>query len=544
MSQLIHDSFFGRLLRHLSKGKLLPHEETKNPALIEQFTAVSPAPVEKTSPERPASNASTLNPGDGELAEKGRDPNIVTWYGSDDPENPLNWSTSTKCAITFELCYLTFAVYVGSSVYTAGIVDVMKDFGIGEIPATLPLTVFVLGFGLGPMTLAPLSEAPAIGRTPIYIWTLLAFVLLQIPVALSVDLPMLIVFRFITGVLGSPPLATGGASIAEIFTPRKRGLAIGIWGVAAIFGPVFGPLLGGFAAQSKGWRWTIWELMWISGLALIILFFFLPEVNAKNILYRRAHRLRRLTGNPRLMSEGEIAYKHVTVRKVAYLTVVRPWILTFTEPLVFLLHTWVALIFGLLFIWFTSFPLVFEGIYGFNPGQTGLSFLGLLVGALCCIPPFIWYDRGVQRRMFDEGGHIMKPEQRLVPAMVTAATIPLCLFWFGWSAQKDVHWIVPIIGTCFFAIGALIIVNAVLTYLPDAFPTEIPSVMAGSAFMRFSFGAAFPLFAPAMYHNLGIHWASSLLGFLGLAYVPIPFLFYFFGEKFRNASKRARHTSS
>lgn len=87
--------------------------------------------------------------------------------------------------------------------------------------------------------------------------------------------------------------------------------------------------------------------------------------------------------------------------------------------------------------------------------------------------------------------------------------------------------IMPLIGTGFFAIGALVVVNSVLTYLPDAFPTEIPSVMAGNAFIRFSFGAGFPLFAPAMYHNLGIHWASSLLGFLGLAFVPIPFAFYF-----------------
>jgi MFS transporter, DHA1 family, multidrug resistance protein len=292
------------------------------------------------------------------------------------------------------------------------------------------------------MSLAPLSEAPAVGRTPVYIWSLLAFVLLNIPVALSVNLSMLLVFRFITGVLGSPPLATAGASIAEIFVPRKRALAIAIWGVAAIFGPVLGPLLGNFAAQAKGWRWTIWELMWISGIALVMLFFFLPEVNAKNILYRRAHRLRKLTGNDKLMSEGEIAYQHVTVKKVAYLTIIRPWILTFTEPLVFLLHTWTALIFGLLFIWFTSFPLVFQGIYGFNAGETGLTFLGLLVGALLCVPPYVVYDRWVQRKMFDEAGgsQILRPEQRLVPAMATAVTIPLCLFWFGWSAQRDVHW--------------------------------------------------------------------------------------------------------
>ncbi|EXJ62616.1 hypothetical protein A1O7_03054 [Cladophialophora yegresii CBS 114405] len=390
MAQLIHDSFFGPLVRYLSNGKLLPHEETRNPALLRPFIA-DPYnnPSERSLPEAPASDASTSNHSDGELAEKGKDPLIVDWYGPDDPVNPLNWSNFTKCAITFELCFLTLAVYIGSSVYTAGVVSVKKDFNIAQVPATLPLTVFVLGFGLGPMTLAPLSEAPAVGRMPTYVWSLLAYVLLQIPVALSVNLSMLMVFRFVTGVLGSPPLATGGASIAEIFTPRKRSLAIAIWGVAA----------------------------------------------------------------------------NVTVKRVAYLTIIRPWILTFTEPLVFLLRTWTALIFGLLFIWFTSFPFVFQGLYRFNAGETGLSFRDLLVGALLCVPPFVLYDRGVQRKMFDVGGQISKPEQRLVPAMATAA-----------------------------------------------------------------------------YHNLGIPWASSLLGFLGLAYVPIPFLFYFYGERFRNESKRARHT--
>jgi hypothetical protein len=87
MSQLIHDSFFGRLLRYLSKGKLLPHEETKNPELLKRFTMGSAnRSSEKSSPERPASDVSTLNNSNGEIAEKGDDPNIVGWYGPDDPE--------------------------------------------------------------------------------------------------------------------------------------------------------------------------------------------------------------------------------------------------------------------------------------------------------------------------------------------------------------------------------------------------------------------------------------------------------------------------
>jgi MFS transporter, DHA1 family, multidrug resistance protein len=64
--------------------------------------------------------------------------------------------------------------------------------------------------------------------------------------------------------------------------------------------------MGGFAAQSKGWTWTIWGLMWLSGFTLILLIFFLHETSVANILYRRARRLRELTGQTDLSSEAQI----------------------------------------------------------------------------------------------------------------------------------------------------------------------------------------------------------------------------------------------
>lgn len=85
---------------------------------------------------------------------------------------------------------------------------------------------------------------------------------LQVPTALAVNFGMLLAFRFITGFVGSPVLATGGASIGDMFRPQKRAYGIGIWGISAICGPVLGPLVGGFAAQAEDWSWTIWELMW------------------------------------------------------------------------------------------------------------------------------------------------------------------------------------------------------------------------------------------------------------------------------------------
>jgi len=104
-----------------------------------------------------------------------------------------------------------------------------------------------------------------------------------------------------------------------------------------------------------------------------------------------------------------------------------------------------------------------------------------------------------------------------------------------------VHWIVPIIGSSLFSIAALLLFNAVLNYLADAYPTYAASVLAGNDFIRSMFGAAFPLFAKAMYVNLGVGWASTLLALLACAFVPIPILLYKYGERIRMASKRARH---
>lgn len=140
--------------------------------------------------------------------------------------------------------------------------------------------MFVLGYGIGPMFLSPLSEIPHIGRTSVYIITLFIFVILQVPTALATNLGALLPLRFIAGFVGSPALATGGASIVDMWTDEWRAVVVGLWSLAAVCGPVLGPVVGGFAAQAKGWTWTIWILLWLSGASLVFLAFFFPETSA------------------------------------------------------------------------------------------------------------------------------------------------------------------------------------------------------------------------------------------------------------------------
>ena len=132
-------------------------------------------------------------------------------------QNPQNWPLWKKCFVTSEICLLTFSVYIGSAIFTPGIPTLIKEFGISEVVATLGLTLFVAGYGLGPLLWSPMSEIPQIGRNPVYIATLAVFVALQVPTALAGNLGTLLVFRFLTGLFGSPALATVCIGIPMVF---------------------------------------------------------------------------------------------------------------------------------------------------------------------------------------------------------------------------------------------------------------------------------------------------------------------------------------
>ncbi|KAL5359761.1 major facilitator superfamily domain-containing protein [Aspergillus floccosus] len=561
--ETLRDSAFGKLVRIFSHKRFFPYPEeadpgawtnylkTENQVKDEEaatladsddadafglYTVMSQA----SRSARRLSSASTVH-GD-TPANKATAPIVIDWSGPDDSENPQNWSTAKKWFVSWLIWLLTFAIYIGSAIYTPGIPGVCEQFGVSRVAATLGLTLFVFGYGLGPMVWSPLSELPTIGRSPTYVLTTLVFVFFQFAVIYARNFGMLLAFRFLTGFIGSPALATGAASMGDIWTPRVRDYMIAIWGCFAISAPVLGPLVGGFAAPAKGWTWTIWQLLWVSGFALVLLFFFLPETFAPNILYRRARRVRQVTGNRNYMCEAEIELRAVRPKDVLFEALVRPFELCFIEPIVLLMNLYISLIYGILYIWFEAFPIVFGEIHGFNEGQTGLAFLGILVATIgIVIPAYFWWKYKYQSRLFDENGNI-PPEAQLPPACVGCFALPISLFWFGWTGNfVSVHWIVPIIASMFFAVGGCLIFNCIFCYQAHAYPKYAASVLAGNDFMRSSFGAGFPLFATAMFHNLGVGWACTLLGCLTVLFVPYPFVLLKYGKKIRLASKYARH---
>lgn len=226
-----------------------------------------------------------------------------------------------------------------------------------------------------------------------------------------------------------------------------------------------------------------------------------------------------------------------TIKFFARKTVLRPLHMLFTETIVTLFDLYVAIDFGLLNAFFAAFPLVFREEYGFGLGQIGLTFLGQAVGSLVGFCMIVLFDRYFYQPRAREAKKNLAPEQRLWIAMIGAPMLPISLFWFGWTAKSSIHWISPVAAEAFFSCGNLLIFTCASLYLTDSYGAVYgASAWSSNTFLRYLFATVFPLFAEQMYRNLGIGWASSLLGFLTLALMPIPFAFYVWGPGLRKNS--------
>ncbi|KAF5638091.1 H+ antiporter [Fusarium sp. NRRL 52700] len=220
-----------------------------------------------------------------------------------------------------------------SEIYSPSVEGVMEKFGVSNLEATLGLAMYVLGYGIGLLLFSPLGEIPYIGRNPVYIITFAIFVIISIPTALVDSFSGLIVVRFLQGFLGSPCLASGGASLGDMYGMVHMPLAMIAWVGAMSCGPSLGPLISAYAVTAKGWRWSLYESIWVWAPVLIALFIFMPETRAP-ILFRRAERLRRYAGSQRLQSQSEIDQAHLTVSGIAVEALIKPLEIIIKDPAV------------------------------------------------------------------------------------------------------------------------------------------------------------------------------------------------------------------
>lgn len=363
---------------------------------------------------------------------------LVDWYTTDDPANPQNWSNGKRALISIIICLYTFVVYTGSAIYTSSIEGVIHKWGLRPVDASLPLSLYVLAYGIGPLLWAPLSEIPIIGRSPVYASTMALFTILSLPTAMVDNFAGLLVLRFLQGFFGSPCLANGAATMQDMYSLLYLPYALTAWVAAAYCGPALGPLLSGFAVTAKGWRWSLWEILWAAGPIFILMMVLLPETSTPNILLRRAARLRKLTGDARLKSQSEIDQKNIKPSAIVIDAIIKPMEITIKDPAILFVNLYTAIIYGIYYSFFEVFPLVYPVFYGFSLGLIGVVFTCILVACGVGIVIYCAYLHFILIPDILKNG-LRAQESRLVPALFACFGPTIGLFLFAWTAREDIH---------------------------------------------------------------------------------------------------------
>jgi DHA1 family multidrug resistance protein-like MFS transporter len=275
----------------------------------------------------------------------------------------------------------------------------------------------------------------------------------------------------------------------------------------------------------------MWAIV-IAGSVQVVLLALLPETHpvltehyppsTKYLLFRGK--------NPATLQQSSPGRRIATVASQAASMIV-------SEPIILFISLWQSTVFGIVYMFFSAFPVVFGDIYGFNDYQVGLSFLGILVG----LALYILYDYNIgvvlMGKKIKERGPC--PEYRAYPAMLSGVCIVVSLFLFAGLARPSVHWIGPIIASALYGFGALGVVLSTFGYLLDSYRPCMPAASAATSVIRSVVTAFCPLYGDVFFRKVGVQNASIILACIAVLELGIPLIAIAYGQRIRAMSARA-----
>ncbi|OAA48504.1 benomyl/methotrexate resistance protein [Metarhizium rileyi] len=463
-------------------------------------------------------------------------------FKPDDIENPPNWSTPRRLTVTICAVMLVMNATFASSAPSGCLPSIAKDFGISSEAAALTITLFLLGYCAGPLLFAPLSEL--YGRRWIFYSTFTMYMAFNFLCAFAPNFASLLVGRFLTGTLVSAPLSNAPGVLADIWSPLERANAVALFSTMVWIGPALGPVVAGFLELDKDWHWAFYVLLWL-GAATWVIMLTIPETHAPTILLHKARRIRKakVPGYEEVKAPAEMQDR--SIKSVFWVALTRPWVILF-DPISLLCAIYLAVVYMLLYMLFSIYPIVFQEKRGWNSGVGELPLIGTVVGAVLG-GIIVLYDTRRRTKKIERGelkAEDMEPEDRLPLAMVGGIGFAAAMFFFAWTAEfNSVHWIVPTIAGGLLSTFMLLIFVAYLNYLVDVYLMYAASAIAANTIARSACGAAAPLFTNQMFHALGVGGGGSLVAGVATLLAVVPFVFYKYGRPIRIRSKFAPTSS-
>ncbi|GAA5857247.1 hypothetical protein JCM8547_009396 [Rhodosporidiobolus lusitaniae] len=515
----------------------------EHPQSTRSSTTAAPAPADAVgNGEEPVVDAQ-----DGDLAQKQEKQRALPEPDSPELEflvdfvpgdqlNPKNWSSTRRWIYTLMVAHIAVLVSQASSINSLAAPYAAEALNVSEEVVLLDTALFLVGFGVAAPVVGPLSEIA--GRNPVYILTLLLFIIFEIGTACTSTIYARCILRFFAGCAGATPLSNAGGSLADMWSPTERVFAFPVFAATGFFGNSIGPVIGAWVGELYDYRWCDWVSAIWGALVLVTTALFMPETFAPEILKMKAAALRKKTGESRYKTALEKLREKVSFGEHFVDALRRPFAMLVLEPIVLFFSLYLSVVYIVSFGDLVAFAYIFAP-YNLSNGVLGLTFFSIIVGLLLCAAttPFVYRHRQRVAARCEAENRPVQPEEHLRLAMFGTWLVPISLFWGAWTSYESVSIWSVLASQVLFGCGILCIFIASYQYIIDAYLSTAASALATLTFVRYPISGGAVMFTGPMYKSLGRHWAMSLLGFLSLAMSAIPFMFFKYGPKIRSWSR-------
>ncbi|QDS71117.1 hypothetical protein FKW77_009648 [Venturia effusa] len=469
---------------------------------------------------------------------------------------PYHYPNRTKWLITFTVALAAAAAPMGSAIIMPSLGPMSRDFEVSSTIANLSVALYMLSMSIFPLWWSSFSET--LGRRTIYVVSFVLFVLWAILSAVSTNIAMFIVMRVLSGGAAASVQAVGAGTIADIWEPKERGRAMGLFYLGPLMGPFLAPIIGGALAEGLGWRSTQWFLVIYGGVLIIFLVFALPEtLKARKKMIAEAAKERNAILETKVAMTGDAGgqvdvEKEAAIPEIGRTTTLQRTVTTrsvaeksrkcvkllkrcFVDPLkiilllrfpaVSLTVIWASITFGCLYFLNISIETTFsKAPYNFSTLIVGLLYIPNSVGYLIAsLFGGRWLDYIMKReakkagRIDEKGRLFFRPEDRMKEnAWIAGSVFPLALIWYGWTAEKGVFWVVPMIANFFFGLGSMIMFAMATTMLTEFMPKRASNGIAVNNFMRNIFSCVGGIIAAPLIKAIGNGWLCTILGIIAL----------------------------
>lgn len=384
---------------------------------------------------------------------------IATFAIIPEVTDPRKYGRRTKWTITMIVALAAAAAPLGSTIVLPALSTISDDFSVDASVTNLSVALYMLSMSIFPLWWSSFSES--LGRRTIFIFSFALFTFWVILCAISQSIGMFIVMRLLSGGASASVQAVGAGVIADLWIPKERGRAMGFFFLGPLCGPMFGPIIGGALTQDLGWRATQWFLVVYGGLMAAALVFCLPET----LPVRKAEDSDTSITTDSQNGEMPALSRVSTKRSIQQQTqkgaaLLRQW---FIDPLSIILYMrfpavavtvlYASITFGSLYFLNVSIQYTFSRPpYDFSVVIVGLLYIPNSIGyILASIFGGRWTDWIMAReakkanRYDDCGKLIYAPEDRMRENAWSAAILyPGALIWYGWTAEKNIFWLVPV----------------------------------------------------------------------------------------------------